>query len=46
MRASLIRSRLRQNKVVRIAALYYPGAMRLAHAAKAGFDALWLRRRA
>lgn len=42
MRASLIRSRLRQGLPVRIAALYYPTAMMPAHAAKAGFDALWL----
>lgn len=42
MRASLIRSRLRQGKVARIAALYYPNAMMPAHAAHAGFDALWL----
>lgn len=42
MRASLIRSRLQQGLPVRIAALYYPNAMMPAHAAKAGFDALWL----
>ena len=42
MRASLIRARLRQGQIVRIAALYYPNAMMPAHAAKAGFDALWL----
>jgi 2-keto-3-deoxy-L-rhamnonate aldolase RhmA len=42
MRPSLIRSRLRQNKAVRIAFLYYPAAMMPAHAAKAGFDALCL----
>jgi 2-keto-3-deoxy-L-rhamnonate aldolase RhmA len=42
MRASLIRARLRQGQVVRIAALYYPNAMMPAHAAQAGFDALWL----
>lgn len=42
MRASLIRSRLRQDLVVRIAAIYYPTAMMPAHAAQAGFDALWL----
>lgn len=42
MRASLIRSRLRQGLAARIAALYYPTAMMPAHAAKAGFDALWL----
>lgn len=40
MRSSLIRSRLRENKAVRIAFLYYPTAMMPAHAAKAGFDAL------
>lgn len=42
MRTSLIRSRLRQGLVARIAALYYPTAMMPAHAAQAGFDALWL----
>jgi 4-hydroxy-2-oxoheptanedioate aldolase len=42
MRASLIRARLRQGQVVRIAALYFPNAMMPAHAAQAGFDALWL----
>ena len=42
MRASLIRSRLRQGLPARIAALYYPTAMMPAHAARAGFDALWL----
>lgn len=42
MRPSLIRSRLRQDKAVRIAFLYYPAAMVRAHAAQAGFDALCL----
>ncbi|SDS49069.1 aldolase/citrate lyase family protein [Opitutus sp. GAS368] len=42
MRASLIRSRLQQGLPARIAALYYPTAMMPAHAARAGFDALWL----
>ena len=42
MRPSLIRSRLRQGKVARIACLYYPTTMLPAHAAKAGFDAIWL----
>ena len=42
MRPSLIRSRLRQNQAVRIACLYYPTAMLPAHAARAGFDAIWL----
>ena len=42
MRASLIRSRLKQGLPARIAALYYPTAMMPAHAAQAGFDALWL----
>lgn len=42
MRSSRIRSRLRQGQVARIAALYYPTTMMPAHAAKAGFDALWL----
>jgi 2-keto-3-deoxy-L-rhamnonate aldolase RhmA len=42
MRSSLIRSRLRQDQAVRIACLYYPTTMFPAHAAKAGFDAIWL----
>jgi 4-hydroxy-2-oxoheptanedioate aldolase len=42
MRSSLVRSRLRQNKPVRIACMYYPVAMMPAHAAKAGYDAIWL----
>ena len=42
MRPSLIRSRLRQNLPVRIACMYYPTAMMPAHAAQAGFDAIWL----
>lgn len=42
MRASLIRTRIRQDKAVRIACLYYPTSMMPAHAAKAGFDAIWL----
>ena len=42
MRPSLIRSRLSAGKAVRIACLYYPTAMMPAHAAHAGFDALWL----
>lgn len=42
MRASLIRQRLRQGLPARIAALYHPTTMMPAHAAKAGFDALWL----
>lgn len=42
MRPSLIRTRLRQNLPARIACMYYPTAMMPAHAAKAGFDALWL----
>lgn len=42
MRPSLIRSRLRQGKAVRIACMYYPSTMMPAHAAKAGFDAIWL----
>jgi len=42
MRPSLIRSRLRQNLAARIACMYYPTAMMPAHAAKAGFDAIWL----
>jgi 2-keto-3-deoxy-L-rhamnonate aldolase RhmA len=42
MRSSLIRSRLRQNQAVRIACMYYPTTMMPAHAAKAGFDAIWL----
>jgi len=42
MRPSLIRQRLRRNKAVRIACLYYPTMMMPAHAARAGFDAIWL----
>ncbi len=42
MRSSMIRSRLRQNLPARIACMYYPTAMMPAHAAKAGFDAIWL----
>ncbi|MSU48316.1 MAG: 4-hydroxy-2-oxovalerate aldolase [Opitutus sp.] len=42
MRPSLIRSRLSQNKAVRIACQYYATTMMPAHAAKAGFDAIWL----
>lgn len=42
MRTSLIRSRLQQGKAARIACLYYPTTMLPAHAAKAGFDAIWL----
>jgi 2-keto-3-deoxy-L-rhamnonate aldolase RhmA len=42
MRPSLLRTRLRQGKAARIACLYYPTTMFPAHAAKAGFDAIWL----
>ncbi len=42
MRPSLIRSRIQQGKVARIACLYYPTTMLPAHAAQAGFDAIWL----
>ncbi|MBM3855975.1 MAG: 4-hydroxy-2-oxovalerate aldolase [Verrucomicrobia bacterium] len=42
MRPSLIRARLRQGKAARILCLYYPTAMTPAHAAQAGFDAIWL----
>jgi 4-hydroxy-2-oxoheptanedioate aldolase len=42
MRPSLIRSRLRKDQPVRIACMYYPVSMMPAHAAKAGFDAIWL----
>ena len=42
MRSSLIRSRLREGKAVRIIAMCYPTAMLPAHAAKAGYDAVWL----
>jgi 2-keto-3-deoxy-L-rhamnonate aldolase RhmA len=42
MRTSLIRSRLAQGQAVRIACMYYPVAMMPAHAARAGFDAIWL----
>lgn len=42
MRPSLACSRLRENQPVRIACMYYPNAMMPAHAAKAGYDAIWL----
>lgn len=42
MRTSLTRSRISAGKPVRIACLYYPTAMMPAHAAQAGFDAIWL----
>ena len=42
MRPSLIRRRLSQNQPARIACMYYPTTMMPAHAAKAGFDAIWL----
>jgi 2-keto-3-deoxy-L-rhamnonate aldolase RhmA len=42
MRKSLARSRLQADQPVRIACMYYPTAMMPAHAAKAGYDAIWL----
>jgi 4-hydroxy-2-oxoheptanedioate aldolase len=42
MRSSKIRARLRQNQAVRFPCLYYPTSMMPAHAARAGFDAIWL----
>jgi len=42
MRPSLTRSRLLKNLPARIACMYYPTAMMPSHAAKAGFDAIWL----
>lgn len=42
MRPSLIRSRLRENRVARFFCLYYPASLIPLHAAKAGFDAIWL----
>lgn len=42
MRLSLIRSRLRNDDPARIVCLYYPSTMLPAHAARAGFDAIWL----
>ncbi len=42
VRSSRIKARLRNNQVARLACLYYPTAMMPAHAARAGFDALWL----
>lgn len=42
MRPSLIRSRLRENRVARFICMYYPSSMMPLHAAKAGFDAIWL----
>lgn len=41
MRPSLIRARLRQDLPARIACMYYPTTMMPAHAARAGFDAIW-----
>lgn len=42
MRPSLIRHRLRQKQAARLVCMYYPNAMMPAHAAKHGFDAIWL----
>src|SRR5476651_492419 len=42
MRTSRLRSRFRQKQAARLACLYYPTSMMPAHAAKAGYDALWL----
>jgi 2-keto-3-deoxy-L-rhamnonate aldolase RhmA len=42
MRPSLACSRLRNNQPVRIVCMYYPCASMPAHAAKAGYDAIWL----
>lgn len=42
MRSSITRARLRQALVARIVCMYYPCAMLPAHAARAGFDAVWL----
>ncbi|WP_221031975.1 HpcH/HpaI aldolase family protein [Actomonas aquatica] len=42
MRPSLARARLLQQRPVRIVCMYYPTAMLPAHAAKAGYDAVWL----
>lgn len=42
MRSSRVRSRLQLSQPARIACMYYPSAMMPAHAAQAGFDALWL----
>src|SRR5689334_13394875 len=42
MRTSHIRSRWREGKPARIACMYYPTAMMPAHAAKAGYDGIWL----
>lgn len=42
MRSSLARQRLRQDLPARIACMYYPSAMMPLHAARAGFDAIWL----
>lgn len=42
MRSSLLRARLRQGLPARLACMYYPTAMMPAHAAKAGYDAIWL----
>ena len=42
MRASLMRSRLRQNRVIRITSMMYPTDVLPSHAARAGFDAVLL----
>jgi 4-hydroxy-2-oxoheptanedioate aldolase len=42
MRSSLLRARLRQGLPARLVCMYYPNAMLPAHAAKAGFDAVWI----
>jgi 4-hydroxy-2-oxoheptanedioate aldolase len=42
MRTSLVRHRLRQKQAARLVCMYYPNAMMPAHAARNGFDAIWL----
>ncbi|MFO1447167.1 MAG: aldolase/citrate lyase family protein [Opitutaceae bacterium] len=42
MRTSIVRTLLRQGKPVRIVCMYHPIPMMPAHAAKAGYDAIWL----
>jgi len=42
MRSSLIRSRLASGRAARLVCMYYPLAMLPAHAARAGYDGVWL----
>ena len=42
MRTSLVRSRFRNQQVARMLCMYYPTAMLPEHAARAGYDVVWL----